>query len=266
MGTTDQRHSSRKWPPGNLAALVRRERYTRFAGGAMGSLWAYTTPIAWIVLVVVSFQLLGRVTPLAVGTEIFVATGILPYILFRQTITSMMRTLIANRYLLYFQPLSGQDILLAAAVVELLNMMITAVVIFAGITLVFGAQKPANLLEVYFAMGLAWAMGASAGSFFAALGQWSDSLARVIPLVLRPLFWISGIFYIATELPVPAQNVLWWNPLFHVIESLREGYFLGYISPVANQWYVCVVIVALYLASVLIDRFVRRTRRARYRI
>ncbi len=248
----------------DLTALIIRERLTRFAGGAFGPLWAYATPVAWITFVVISFNLLGRASPLASGAEIFVATGILPYVLFRQTITSMMRTLIANRYLLYFQPMTTQNILFAAALVELLNTIVTSVVIFGTIILFFYASMPSDVLTVYFAMGLAWALGVSAGSLFAAVGRWSDSISRAIPLMLRPLFWISGIFFVATELPLGAQQLLAWNPLFHVIEILREGFFLGYVSPVADPAYVCIAVIVMFGASLLVDRFVSVTHRERH--
>lgn len=250
----------------NLKALIIREQLTRFSGGAFGPLWAYATPVAWIVFVVISFNLLGRASPLASGPEIFVATGILPYVLFRQTITSMMRTLIANRYLLYFQPVTTQDILFAAAFVELLNTIITSLVIFGAIIMIFGAVAPNDLLTVYVAMGLAWALGASAGSLFAAFGRWSDSVSRAIPLILRPLFWISGIFFIATELPLSAQELFAWNPLFHIIEILREGFFLGYVSSIADPAYVCCIIVVMFAASLAVDRFVNVTHRARHQL
>lgn len=253
-------------PERRFAALVRRERKTRFAGGVFGPMWAYATPIAWIAVIVVSFNLLGRVAPLAVGAEIFVATGVLPYILFRQTITSMMRSIIAHRYLLYFRPINGNHLLAASACAELINAVISSVLIFGAIAMIFGAPSPADMLIVYIAMFLAWALGASAGALFSTIGQWSDSFARTVPLLLRPMFWLSGIFYTGTELPAPALELLAWNPLFHVIELLREGFFLGYRSPIADIWYVCTVVFGLYIFSAIVGRFVHETKRARYRI
>ncbi|MFG5384129.1 ABC transporter permease [Yoonia sp. R2-816] len=249
-----------------LEALVERERQTRFSGGAFGYLWAYSTPVAWIAFVVIFFWILGRTPPIAVGAEIFVATGILPYALYRQTITSMMRTLIASRYMAYYTPVNGQDILLASAVLELVNMILTSLLIFGGIILLFGTPLPANLLVVYAAMAMAWALGVGMGSLFAAIGQASDSFARAVPLVLRPLFWISGIFFTATELPAQAQALFWWNPLFHCIEALREGFFIGYQSPVAELWYPAVIAVSCYLASAVVERHIRHRRLARHHL
>lgn len=249
-----------------LAALVVRERKTRFSGGALASLWAFVTPVAWIVIVVLAFQYLGRTVPIHAPMALFVATGILPYAVFRQTVTSLMRSVIANRYLAYLQPVGPADILLASAVLELLNTVILAVLLFGGALLLLDAAFPDDLLRVLLGLGLAWGLGAGFGHLAATLGQWSDTLSRVIPLALRPLFWLSGVFFTATELGGAAQAALWWNPLFHAIEILREGFFLGYASPVSQSWYPLAVALGCYLGSVLIRRQVAARNAARHRI
>lgn len=249
-----------------LASLARRDRKTRFSGGAFGYMWAYATPLVWIGFVVLFFRLLGRTPPIAARPEIFVATGILPYVMFRQTITSVMRTLIANRYMLYIQPIDRGEILLATSVLEFVNMALTSLLVFGGVILLSGAAIPAHILKVYLAMISAWSLGVGFGCLVASIGQWSDSFARAVPLALRPMFWISGIFYTATELPHSAQKMLWWNPLFHSIEGLREGFFLGYNSPMSDLWWPFLAAAGMYMISLPIGRFVERTRRARHKL
>jgi ABC-type polysaccharide/polyol phosphate export permease len=249
-----------------LAALIRRERQTRFSGGGLGYLWAYVTPLVWIALVVAMFRFMNRAAPISTAPEMFVATGILPYVLFRQTITAMMRTVIANRYLLYFQPTTTAEILLAAALLELLNLFVTASLIFGLIILVYDVDLPANPLKVMTGMGLAWALGAGFGRFAAVLGQWSDSFARAVPLLMRPVFWVSGVFFTANELPGPARSLASFSPLFHAVELIREGFFLGFASPISSPLYPALVAISFYLLSLVIERHVRNTNRARHRI
>jgi len=249
-----------------IGTLIRRERATRFSGGAFGYLWAYLTPVLFISLIVVSFRVLHRLPPIYVSTEHFVATGILPYVLFRQTLGAMARTVISNRYLLYFSPVTATDLFLATALLELLNLIVTVVLIFSLIIIFLGGSMPANILGVINGFFMAWAIGVGLGRFVAVLGQWSDTFARSVPLMLRPMFWISGIFYTATELPSSAISVLWYNPLFHAIELVREGFFLGYESQIASPWYPASFALVFYLLSLILERYVVDTRRARHRI
>ena len=49
-----------------VGALIRRERATRFPGGAIGYLWAYLTPVSFIFLIVIFFKIIQRTTPINV--------------------------------------------------------------------------------------------------------------------------------------------------------------------------------------------------------
>jgi ABC-type polysaccharide/polyol phosphate export permease len=256
-------------PPGSfgrIMVLLDRERKTRFAGGALGYLWAYITPAVWIALIVGLFIYLERTSPIDAGLEIFVATGILPYVIFRQTVTSLSRVLTAHRYMRYFSSVSTDEILWSAMLLEAANLLISAVIIFGAVTLLFGAALPHDLLSVLFAMGLIWLLGCGVGRFVAICGQLSDTFARTVPLVLRPFFWMSGIFYTAAELPGPAQDILWFSPFLHVTELMREGYFLSFSSQFANAWYPVTVAATFFLISLPMERFAHSRRIMRGRL
>ena len=249
-----------------IFALMERERLTRFSGGRLGAAWAILTPVAWITFVVILFRALDRTPAMHVGPEIFVATGVLPYISFRQAVTSMARAYPAHRYMRYIRPVTLNDILLSTILLEALNMMLAAVVIFGLVTLLFGAALPANLPMVMIGFGLAWFLAAGVGRFVAILGLRSDSFARTVPILLRPLFWVSGIFYTAAELPEALQAVLWYSPLLHVTEIIRTGYFAVYGSPIATIWFPIGVACSFYIASVIAELRFIRNRSLRFRI
>ncbi len=240
---------------GRVRALIRREQRIRFAGSLFGYGWAYLTPIAWIVTMALFFDFLGRTSPLLVPTPIFVATGILPYVLFRQTLTSMMRAPKANRYMVYFRPTSLSEILLANGLLELINMLIVAVVLLTAISVIYNVPAPDNLFKVTTALVVTWCFAFGFGRFCAICGHLSPTFQRILPILIRPLFWISGIFYIAAELPAPAQAVLWYSPLFHTIEYLREGFFLGFSSPISAIGYTMSLGLGFLLASVALENY-----------
>lgn len=246
--------------------LLERERKTRFAGGILGYLWAYITPSVWIAFIVGLFWFLGRMPPINVGLEMFVATGVLPYVFFRQVVSSLSRSLSAHRYMLYFRSVSHDDILWATKLLEGFNLLVTSVLIFGTITLIFGSRVPASVPGVLFGLSLAWMLGCGFGRFVAFGAQLSDTFARIVPLVLRPFFWVSGIFYIAAELPTRAQDILWFSPFLHVTEILRQGYFLGFTSQFATPWYPIAVAAFFYLASIPLERFANRHRIMRGRL
>lgn len=251
---------------GRIMVLLERERKTRFAGGMLGYLWAYIIPSVWIALIVGLFIFLDRRPPINVGLEIFVATGVLPYVFFRQTVTSLSRTLSAHRYMRYFSSVTPDDILWASKLLEGFNLLISAVLIFGVITILFGSALPSSVPGTLFGLCLAWMLGCGIGRFVAIGGQLSDTFARAVPLALRPLFWLSGIFYTAAELPVKVQDILWYSPFLHVTEIVREGYFLGFTSQFATAWYPIAIAALFFLASIPLERFAQNRRIMRGRL
>lgn len=248
-----------------ISALVQRERKTRFSGGRLGALWAYITPVSWVFLVVWFYQWTGRTAPLNADLEIFVAVGFLPYIIFRQTITSMTRGSISNRAMLVIRGVCVGDLLTASAVQELFNSLILMTLIFTAISLLFGSRPPADIGRVIEAIACAWLLGVGVGRMFAILALMSDSMLRLIPIILRPTFWISGIFYTAHELLGPIYDMLSWSPMLHATEILREGYFLGYQSPLSDGLFVLVCGLVPYVISFPLEMILVRHDVSRYR-
>lgn len=249
-----------------VIVLLERERKTRYSGGILGYLWAFITPVVWIALMFVLFRVLERTPPIHVDLEIFIATGVLPYLFFRQTVTSVTRTLSANRYMRYFKDVSQDDILLSSMLLEGFNLILTTLLVCGVITIFFGVALPASIPGVFLGLSLSWLLGCGIGRFAAIGGQLSDTFARSVPLILRPLFWLSGIFYTAAELPALVRDILWYSPFLHVTEIVRESYFLGFQSPISNFWYPVVIAAAFYLASVPVEKFAAQRRLMRGRL
>lgn len=256
-------------PPGPLARiliLLDRERKSRFAGGVLGYYWAYITPVVWIGLILALFWYLDGAPPIDAGLEIFVATGVLTYVIFRQTVTALSRVLDAHRYMRYFSDVTENEILWSSMLLEGFNFLITSIVIFGAITIIFDAPLPNSVPTVLFGLALAWMLGCGIGRFVAMGVQLSDTFARSVPLILRPFFWLSGIFYTASELPVWAQDLLWYSPFLHVTEILRTGYFLGFHSTFADAWYPILIASGFYLASLPLELYAKRHRITRGRL
>ena len=238
-----------------MSALVDRDIRTRFAGGAFGHAWAIIIPVSWIAAITVFFHWTGRTAPISSNMPLFLATGMVPYLIFRQSVTAMMRARTANRHLITLGPAKMEDVFTATALLELLNAILFSAVILTLIAVWIGTQTPQDPLVAIYGLGLAWALGISFGRFAATLASISDSAMRLTPIILRPFFWISGIFFIAAELPAWLLSYLWFNPLLHAVEILRSGYFAGFDSYVATSAVPIAATIIFYLSSRLLEAY-----------
>ncbi len=100
--------------------------------------------------------------------------------------------------------------------------------------------------------------GTSLGLILCSLGEYSTAIDRARGPLMRPLFWISKIFFTAQSLPDKAREALLWNPMLHATELVRSGWFTSYDEHHVDLTYVAWWIGALTLAGLLLERTVRR--------
>lgn len=236
-----------------VASLIIRDVKSRFGMNFMGFGWAIVTPVVWIGLLVLVFHILNRFPPIDTDTVSFIATGMVPYVIFRTTITSMNRALMSNRHMRFFAQVGYAEIFAATVVIELFVGVLVYMFIVQANYMVAGYIEANDPLVMVTGVALACGLGAGLGRIFALLAQLSDTVMRVWPMVLRPMFWISGVFFTANELPEFALNILQYNPLLHAIEIVRNGAFLDYESQVATLWYPAAWIVALHIVSLALE-------------
>lgn len=213
------------WP------LLRREIVTRFASGPLGFFWAFFTPLAWVGVGMAAYTLIGRLTPIETHPAIFLATGILPYVIFRQSTSGLSRALIANRILIGNYGVHRHVMALSYAAIEgLVALGVSALIILIS-HWSLGIYPRFEMLRVIFFLLAAWGLGAGLGLFLTAFIFKSDTVARIIPSLMRPMFWLSGVFFLAQDLTPWIRDLLAINPLFLIIEGLRSAYFETYQTP-----------------------------------
>lgn len=243
-----------------IHTIMLREVRCRFAGDALGYAWTFLVPLFWIGTLMFFFTLLGRTPAIPVDTSAFIATGVVPYVLFRYTITSMSRVVSTHRHLVHFGGVRISDLLFAAALLETLNAVIIFAIIWLLISLIFGPTSIHNPLEFINGLLLTSVFGATFGRFAAILGMISETAKRMVPIALRPMFWISGIFFTAPELPSGLLPYLYWNPLLHAIEVTRSGVFLDYTTHFANAAVPLTVSAIFLIASYALQSAFKRGR------
>jgi len=81
---------------------------------------------------------------------------------------------------------------------------------------------------------------------------------QVWAIINRPLFIISGVFFLPENLPPAIRDIMWFNPLTHVIAEMRRGVYATYDGSFVSSIYVySVALAALILGLVFLNRYHR---------
>ena len=242
-----------------IAALILRETRAAFGTSQIGYLWAIITPTASVGLLVFLFSLIDRQPPFGASLALFFATGILTLEFFNKLSNSLMHSFDANKALLTYPLIKETDALFARLALISATYGLIMIVFYGGLIafeLADPPSYPAQALQAFFAIGfLAFGFGTINAVIVSVFKSWT----HIEKVLTRPLFFISGIFYIPSLLPPEAIALLWWNPVLHLVEWIRESYYPNYESSVLDIRYPLFVGLVLTFLGLFGERFFAQT-------
>lgn len=232
-----------------LFALLMREMTTRFGRSSAGYLWALIEPVAFIALLSLAFSQIAHSPPVGRSFPLFYATGYVAFSFYNDIAALTGRSVHVNRPLLNYPAVSPLDTVLARFVLQMLTGLAVAAIIFAGILAVFADQVLIRPLPIMLALALAALLGLGVGLLNCTLFALSKGWEVAYGVISRPLFLISAVFFSFGSLPGFVGEVLWWNPLIHLVGLMRAGFYPVYDAGYVSPFYVLAIALGLIVAG-----------------
>jgi capsular polysaccharide transport system permease protein len=246
-----------------LTAVVLREMHTRFGRTRLGYLWALTEPLAHVLTLLALFSLLGRSSPIGDDLLPFFTTGIVPWLVFSHTAARVMKAVDANQALLSYPHVTPLDLMAARAVLETATLAVVFAVLLAALGLLGSEALPHNLLDMAGGFACMAVFGTGIGMAMGGLLTVLPSADRVYSAATRPLYFVSGIFFTTEALPQAARDWLLVNPILHMVEWVRSGFFGQYESTHLDRPYAVACAAAVLFLGLAAERVSRaRARQA----
>lgn len=228
-----------------------REAEVGQRSGAGSLIWAVLEPVFGIALLSLILMIALPAPPLGESFPLFYASGLMPLILFQDV---SQKTTVALRYsrpFMGFAQVGIGDAIFARFLFSLLTQIVATSVVLLGIGAAAGTFwrfDPAQLVVAYLAL-ICLSLGA--GVF----GCWMASIWSIWPriwaVILRPLVFVSGVFFLVDEIGDPYRDWLMWNPLAHVISGFRSGIYEAYSGDLSLIWFVVICGFAMGFVGVI---------------
>ena len=241
-----------------IAALVLRETRTAFGDTQLGYLWAIVNPALSTLVLVLIFSSIGRAPSFGTSFALFFATGILPFQTYSKLSSSLMTAINSSRGLLSYPLVNETDILISKYILIVLTYLLIIIIFFSMIILVDDAQTPVHLEVCATAFASLTLLGLGAGTTNAVLFRLWPTWKQLEAIISRPLFFLSGIFYVPSDFPTHIVKILTWNPILHGVEWFREGYYGNYDSVVLSKSYLLAWALFLLLLGFFGERLYRK--------
>ena len=241
-----------------IMALILREMSTRYGRTPGGYLWTVLEPLAAILFLSLGFSLMLRSPALGNSFLLFYATGYMPFEIYMSLSRTCRHAIGFSKPLLRYPAVTWIDAMLARLLLNALTGVFNSFLLLGGILLFTDAQAMLDPEPILSALLLAILLGLGIGSINAVLSAFFPIWDIIWSVVNRPLFIASGIFFLYDDMPRFAQDILWYNPLIHIVGLMRTGFYPSYAASYVSELYVMFLSLGLTaFGFLLLARFNR---------
>lgn len=242
-----------------VKALMIRELVTRFGRENIGFLWIMVEPLLFAGLVGIVWSFVRGPEYHGISVIAFVATGYIPLTFVRHSFGRSAKIFQSNSALLYHRQVKVLDFIFVRVFIEAVGAMMAY--IFAGTVLLFlglfpipsdvGALIAGWAIYVFFVLAIAIVL--------APLSEMSEVVEKLVPISVYISIPFSGVFNMASWLPVGMREALMWSPMVSGMELMRYGLFGDVVTPYYDIPKALGVSLACLLVGLILCRRVRRT-------
>ena len=235
-----------------------RDVQTRFFGTPLGFLLAIAWPVSHTFLIILINAAAGRATPYGDNASLFFATGALPFMCFNYMARFTMLGVVLNKPLLAYPVVKVGDILIARAIVEVLDAAIVVIVIMTILTAMGVDVRPPRPQEAMYALLACMLLGFG-------WGICNGVIAGIFPFWVTPyalsqiILWVaSGVIIVPDELPDSVRYYLSFNPALIGVEWMRSAYYEGYgLGELLDKKYMLGFAVVAIFVGLTMERTMR---------
>lgn len=239
-----------------VMALILREMSTSYGRSPGGYIWTIIEPIGGIVMLSIVFSFLLRSPPLGSSFLLFYATGMVPFLAYGGVSGKIAGAIKFSKPLLAYPSVTYVDALVARLILETMTQLIVGFILMTGIIIWTGSPISLDFTAISLACAMALALAVGVGLTNSFLNSMFPVWTSLWSVLTRPLFLISGIFFLIDPLPEQYRTIVLYNPLVHIISMMRSGFYATYDATYASPTYVFAFsIIPAFFGMLMLHRY-----------
>jgi len=213
-----------------VGALVYRELKTRVSEVRFGVVGVFIEPVGVVAVFVLLFGFLHH-HPVGINPQLFLVPGAVCFAMFVEITVRSLNAMRANEALFFYKPVKPIDAVIARSLVETGLYSIVCLAILAFLYL-FQEHVTMDDFPLFAISFLALSLASfGLGLISMVVGFLNPSAHQLLPILLRPLWIISGAFFSAAALPQWLRPLICLNPILQAVELNRRAIASDYPLP-----------------------------------
>lgn len=208
-----------------LWSLAKNDFKTKYAGSALGIVWAFVQPVVTILVYWMVFEFGLRSSSPVEGTPfiIWFISGMIPWFFFSEALNNATNCFIEYTYLV-------KKVVFKISILPLVKILSSFFVhaVFLGFVLVlciaYHTLTGLEILQLFYYLVCLTAFVVSLSFITSAFMVFLKDFGQIINIVLQIGMWATPIVWSSTIVPEKYQFILKLNPLFYIVEGYRDAF------------------------------------------
>jgi len=229
----------------------------KYAGSALGSIWAFLQPMITILMYWFVFQLGFKSAPVENFPFIlWLMVGLIPWMFISEAITNATTSMAQYSYLVK-KVLFNINILPLAKVLSVMIVQFALTLLAIIMYAMFGYFLDVHYLQLIIYLAYMLLLAAGVSYLAATLYVFFKDVLQIIAIGLQLLFWGTPIVWDFGIMPEMVRKVLVFNPVYYVIEGYRNIFIykegIGYFG-IMTAYYWAIAFIILILGIKLFNK------------
>ncbi|WP_052283176.1 ABC transporter permease [Kluyvera genomosp. 1] len=238
-----------------IKALFMREIKTRFGKYRLGYLWAVLEPAAHLLILLTIFGYIMKKTMPDISFPVFILNGLIPYFIFTNISNRSIKAIDANSGLFNYKPVKPIDTIFARAILESFIYVSVYIFLMALVGLLGEEYEVNQIIDLVMAWFCIIIFACGVGTIFMVIGKTFRETEKFLPILLKPLYFISCIMFPLHSIPEEYRKYILINPIVHAVEISRESVVAGYSSAGVSMWYLAFSSLLTFFIGIVLYEF-----------
>jgi len=231
-----------------IFAIFLREIKSQF-NDKFGIAWSVISPVLFIMVMSFARGRLDGGETHSIPTFFFMLYGMILIQFFLGLVGGVSGSINKNKQLFSFRQVQPISAVIAAALFQFL-IKIFVVLLLALICyflhMNIEVSEPISVVIIFLQV---WLISISLGILFSIASSFIPELKKIQTLLMRPMFFISGIFFSLQDIPREYWHYLDWNPFLHAVELTRYAAYPSYGNAGVSEFYLSMFTIISVFAA-----------------
>ncbi len=242
-----------------LFSLAKNDFKAKYAGSALGTIWAFISPIITILIYWFVFQVAFQNGPVNdMPYVIWLVSGVVPWFFISEGWGGATGVFIDYSYLVK-KVVFKVELLPLVRITSAFFVHLFFVILTFIITSAYGYFPTFFHLQILYYMIASYLLTLSLGKITSTLTVFARDIGNVVGVLVQFGFWLTPIFWNINAIPSSLHPIFMLNPVYYITEGYRDTfvYGIGFWEKPLLTLYFWVIVALLTIAGNIIFKKLR---------